>query len=498
MNRFASLIVVIALVLVGSDRSAFGQAPDSVLRQLNRIIDATSAGGKSYTLLFDAYLDMTPAPSTTGTATAAFNVNTIHNLMDNWQAVSDWAESNPHVAEAIHASRNKVMFGLPYGEARVDQKYRSENLVARIGVDGDLRETEFPYLDAMDTILAYSTAETYRLLEADLSERAVDLMLSTSYVFYQLLDRRFYDEMIRSTKMMNDYMQVMRDVMYVYRDVIPMEFLRRYPYEEGASGNQSFKQGIAGDLPFLRIDLLQMPDGERVLAEAIIHDVFGESESPDPEKFVEIFSAIQAEELPLTRFGAARRWRMISLIHSSKTATLEHLQLVFDDWQRRWDIRDYQPLLDLPTQYARTNAIRYAAVIAAMRDIEALFDSRRQLRASVNATAISAGFNAYRKQFNDTYPDDIKKTYAQFILKRIDQDAYDRDEGVFGFKFSRTPIKILTNNYGFVEVRGPILWSKGRDHQSQNAVEHRDDGTAGDIVYWPPLRALAREQGLVE
>lgn len=499
MNRLVVPLMMVCLLFAGLSTGAAAQSSlDDVLKQLNRIIDATSAGGKSYTILFDAYLDMTPAPSTTGKATRDFNVNTIHNGMANWQAVSDWAESNPHVTDAIHAARKKVIFGLPYGEQKVDQKYISENLVARVAVDGDYRVNEFPYLNAMDTILAYATAETYRLLEAKESARAVELMLSTAYVVNQLNDRRFFDEMIHSMDMLDDHLRVMREVMHVYRDVIPMELLRRYPYEEGAGSSGSIDQGIAGELPYIRIDLLQMPDGERIVAEAIIHEVFGRSETPNPEMFVEVFSAIQAEEKPLTRFGAARRWRMISLIHSSKTATLEQLNLVFEDWQRRWDIRDYQPLLDYQTQYERTNEIRYAAVIAALRDIDELFGARRQLRTAVNATAICAGMNAYRQQFNNNYPDDIKKTYAQFILKRIDLDAYDRDEGGFGFKFASSPIKILTGQWGFVEVRGPILWSKGRDHESQNATEHRDDGSIGDIVYWPPLRALAREQGLTK
>jgi len=85
MNRFASLIVVIALVLIGSGRPAFGQAPDSVLRQLNRIIDATSSGGKSYTLLFDAYLDMTELAeqATVELNTAYFAYGTKRELKDN-------------------------------------------------------------------------------------------------------------------------------------------------------------------------------------------------------------------------------------------------------------------------------------------------------------------------------------------------------------------------------------------------------------------------------
>lgn len=496
MSRLTPVLFLLVMALaigLGLPRPASAQT-DELLRKLNDQIDRTSAEGKSFRLLFDAYLDMTPAPSTTGKATREFNLSTIHPRMSNWQDVSNWAESNTIMAEAILRSRNRVMFGLPYGERGLDQAYLSHGLAARVAIDGNLRQHDFAYLSAIDTIAAYVTAECYRLLEANNSVRAVDLAIASVFVFAQITDRRFYDEKLHGMRLLTSFLEVVRDLMWVYRDTISMEQFRRFPYEEG-SGSSGQKQGIAGELPFVRTDLIQLPDGDQIMAEALVEQVFAGRDTADPEMFSLMFTGIQSEGQPFTRFGAARRWQMIAMIHSSRQATLKQLDDVYQDWVRRWHIRDYDPLHDYRTQYDRTNPIRYAAVIASMRDIQAVFEARRLLRAAINATTVSAGVCAYYKQFN-TFPDDVKKTYAQFVLKRHDLDPYDRDAAGFGYRHTRSAVKILTSDHGFVEVRDLIVWSKGRDHTSQLGQEHRSDGAQADIVYWPPLRALAREQGL--
>jgi hypothetical protein len=42
-----------------------------------------------------------------------------------------------------------------------------------------------------------------------------------------------------------------------------------------------------------------------------------------------------------------------------------------------------------------------------------------------------------------------------------------------------------------------LIFAKGIDHESNEAATHTDDGSKGDILIWPPVRELAREQGLL-
>ena len=461
--------------------TSLAQSARAVQEKVNETIRSVSEGNKSYRPLFDAYLDMTPAPTRTGSVTPDFNVDTIHNGMDDWDAVRSWAVANVRIADIIIENQNKTIFGLPYGTDGLSQTYIDRGLVAHVGVDGDLRRLEFRYFEAIETILAFATADAYRKLEAGQGDEAVELILGTLFILDQLTGRDFLDEKLRAIRLMNSFLHATRDMMHVFRNTLTIDHFNR----------------LAREIPFVRVDLMTMPSGDRLVAEALIESVFTESGEAEPARFVEVFAALQSREEPLTRFGAAKRWRMVSLVHSSRQGSLERLQLVYDDWWRRWMIRAYDPLLEIPTQYSRTNAVRYAAVTYAMRDIESLFRARRHLVANVNGTAMAAAVNGYRLRFG-TEPEDVKRAYAVFILKRTDLDPYDRDWGPFRYRYiSGRQLSINTELYGFIPVEGGILYSLGENQQNNRGEEHSDDGVTGDIVFWPALRAIARERGII-
>ena len=60
--------------------------------------------------------------------------------------------ANSGMGDTLIEVRDALGFGLPYGETDVDESYRSADLVARIGVDGDLRRIEFPYIAAIERL----------------------------------------------------------------------------------------------------------------------------------------------------------------------------------------------------------------------------------------------------------------------------------------------------------------------------------------------------------
>jgi hypothetical protein len=453
-----------------------------VLRQLNASPTVQGTDGiKSYRLLFDAYLNMTEPPMPVG---GSFNLKTIHPNMNRWDDVSGWAESNPDMAKAIIAARNRRIVGLPYGRDNVSSAYRSANLVADVAVDGSLRRNEFPYLDAAETIAAYATAEIYRRFEAGQTEQALELAVAHLAVARQFCDREFFVEKRHSILLLADALSNLREMFYTYRSQI--------------SADQYSNIAIT-EIPFLRPDrnALLMPEGDRIVSEALIRDVFDSRGQPDRSRFPSTFAAIQSEHEPLTRFGAARRWAMIAEVHGSLEASLERLTLVYDDWWRRWRIQEYDPILDIQTQFDRTNPVRYAAVIYSMQNIEELFDMRKQLIVAVNSTAVAAGLCAYQNTFG-TIPTDHKRIYAQFMRKSSDIDPYDRNYDAFLY-FVTNSRHAVDTPYGrvWIEPRQGILYSRGQNHSDDRAAEHTDDGLRGDIVVWPPLRVLAREQNLL-
>ncbi len=78
-------------------------------------------------------------------------------------------------------------------------------------------------------------------------------------------------------------------------------------------------------------------------------------------------------------------------------------------------------------------------------------------------------------------------------------DPYDEEYGRLRYRLvtSRTSIQTLLGRL-WVEADNGILYSRGTDQKDDRAGEHSDDGSSGDIVLWPPIRALSRQQGLID
>jgi hypothetical protein len=405
--------------------------------------------------------------------------------MPQWSAVSGWAESNPAMAEAILAAKDKTLLGLPYGADQVESRFREAGLVADIAVGGSLRQQNFGYLDAVDRIAAYAVAEAYRLFEAGKTQEALDLYVATLFVLRQTCDREFLTEQFYCIELLRQALGNLRDMYYAYLDQISPD---------------QFAQIAKREIPFLRPDRarLFMPEGDRVVSEALIRDVFTDGGQPDPEQFGLTFAAIQAQDRPMTRFGAAKRWRKIAEVHDSRQASLERLQLVYDDWWRRWRVEEYDPILSISTEFERTNPIRYAAVIYSMQNIEELFGARNHLMAEVYGTAVATGLCGYKSTFGN-FPSDTDMTYAQFMRKRSDQDPFDREFLPFRFRLvgGETPIDTAMGRV-WLEDGTPLLWSRGPDNLDDRGNPHAPEGPSGDIVMWPPIKALQREAGLLD
>ena len=432
---------------------------------------------KSYRILFDAYLTLDPPPFEVG---EDFNLNTIYPGMSGWPEVSGWAESNAGMAQAILDCKGHNILGLPYGEDEVDSSYRQAGIMAQIGVDGSLRRNEFPYLDAVDTIAAFATAEIYRLLEASQTQQGLDLAVAHIFVLRQLSDRQFLEEKLHGIQLLVDALANLRDVFYSYHDDITPGQYRDIGWFE---------------LPFLKPDRrhLAIPEGDKVISEALLEEVFDNAEQADPEQFAATFGGIQSKDSPLERFGAARRWRMIAPVHSSLAASKARLTLVYDDWWRRWRVQQYDPILNSETQFDRTNPVRYAAVIYSMQNIEVVFGVRNQLIAGVSGTIMSAGLCAYRKELG-TYPDDQEKLYGQYVRKISDIDPYDTAYGHLRYRRleSRTALDTAEERL-WLDSGECLLYARGEDNQDNRGSDHSDDGAFGDLVFWPPIKAISRE-----
>jgi hypothetical protein len=509
MARWGSAAVLVSALAAPSAATAADPAVDPAITALRAAMvtelnnHSTIQGpedAKSYRILFDAFLKMTKPPMPIG---ALFNLRTVHPKMQEWPAVAAWAEANPGMADAIIACKPSYVkrkgkmgvvrrasgtsiLGLPYGEEQVSSEYRSAGLMVAIGVDGNLRNNQFPYMVAAETIAAYATAEIYRRMDTGKTDEAIDLAVANLWVLRQLSDRRFVAEKRESIDMLTAALANLRDVFHLYLDKISVEH---------------FSDLARNDIPQLLLlrRRLELPEADRIVAESLLRSVFDAQDQPIEERFASVFGAIQASEAPLELFGAVQRWRAIGRVHASLRSSQERLKLVYDDWWRRWQLLEYEETLDLPTEFERLNAVRFAAVAYALDPIEDLFPLRNRLIASINGTAMASGLCAYRR-FYGNFPNDREKIYGQYLRQtQSDIDPYDNEYGLFLYKLLdvRTALDTPEGRL-WLEPGQCMLWARGDDHQDHGGTQHTDGTTHGtDFVLWPPIQALERQAGLV-
>ena len=478
LRRILLPVAIAAVASIGAAGPAAAQSPD-LLRRLNdpwaRVADAR----KSSTRIFTAYLDMTKPPVEVG---ESFNQNTIYAGMEDFEAVARWAEANSSMGKTLLEVQDCLVLGVPYGTDGIDARFVERGLAAEIVAEGDVLAVRLPYLKAFESINAYVAADMYRLCEAGRFEEALTLGVAHLKVLRQGVEGTMFDEKQTFMRMLCDALAVHRDVVYTYMQKMGADLLRRfatreYPYLK-PSDNERLKR-------------IAMPEGDLLVGGEVIRGVFGSDGQPDLEKFARVFADIQADDAPLTAFGASKRWSKIAGVHGSLEASEKKLTDVYDDWWRRWRMRPYDPLFALPTELSRTNPVRYAAVLLVARDIESLFELRRRLTVEWCGTVVGTGLAAYRMQLG-VWPDKIEKAYTQFFPRRFDFDPYDRELGRLQYTFLGTRKRGVESEFGRVEATGCLLYARNGDNVENGASRHAPGGNSDDFVVWPPLRAISR------
>jgi hypothetical protein len=388
------------------------------------------------------------------------------------------------MAKAIMDSQQAVAFALPYGRASVPPVYVEKGAFVGIGDGLDVYVADVSYLNSLAVIEAFVAAEMYRLGGEKKFQEAFDLGLATLRVLRQVADQHLLEEKLFAMEAMCDMASVQRDVLQTFLADVPAPVAKKF-----ALAGFAFIRPTDGE----RLRRLEMPEGDRVLAEALIMQLFDAQGQPDTAKFAATMGALQARKEPLSAFGAARRWTEIADVHGSLDATRARLTSIYDDWWRRWRVRYYDTLLDNPTVISRTNKMRYAMVLAMVNDIDRVFALRQRLNAELNGTVLAFGLvAAYRD--SGSWPAGLDRTYTQYTVKRFDKDPWDPTDGRWQYENASSPRAIETD-FGRLQVSGGILYARGVDKEDGGAKKATNDGLAGDFVAWPALRALSRASG---
>lgn len=481
MPRWGALAV--ACVAMSVCGAAFAQATQArdLLKALNEPTKQASAQNTSADRVFGAWTKVPPPPTKSLDATAVWPG------MKEWSAVAAWAQGASAVGDALIATQNTLLLGLPYGTDGVSPAFREAGIVVNVGEGKELGVVSFDYLTAVRGIGVYAVAEMYRAGEAGEFERAADVGVAWLRFLRHVADRQMLAEVQFGLDAMVEGLSIHRDFLWRYREKVPPSVLKNL-------GLKEYPRLALGDGERLR--RLTLPEGDLLLAKAVLERTFPRGKASG-EEFVKVYGEESAADAPLMRFGAAKTWRKVAELHGARDATLERLETIYEDWRLRWRSKPYGKLItEQATALSTTNKVRYAAVLVSLGEMHRLFEARRLLSASINGTAVSAGLCGYRQEFSNRWPKDIKSTYTLYLRKRLDQDPYkkEKDPSFCRFEFAEvsSPRSIQTPT-GAVTIEGFTVWSIGADHADDQGKKHTPDGSSGDIVFWPPLREVARE-----
>lgn len=405
--------------------------------------------------------------------------------MDGMKAWTDWASANPGLAKALAKARDAMVLGMTYGPAG-DPGLSAKGLEASPGSAAG--EAAFPYLRAVRGYAAYAIVEMRRLGDAGKFDDAFRVGLDGLRMLRRGAEQRVCLEKVVMLELMMSSLEAHRCFVADHLERIPAETLRRVAVEE---------------YPFLRpgdtakLRRLELPEGDRAVAESIFSRTFDANGRPVPEAFASIFAALQAENAPLSRFGAAAAWRTIAGLHGSRDASSGKLNAVYDDWWRRWRMPPYDDMQEWATEISRMNQVRYASILLVAGDVEPVFALRLRLIAEIDGTCVAMGIAGFRAANGRQWPKDLSRLFPQFAVRKMNMDPYSRRFGPFEYRNTGDTPQPIDTPWGQVLASGSILWSVGGDHVDGSSETHDPPDGKGDIVLWPPPRQLAQKAGLI-
>ncbi|MDA1105014.1 MAG: hypothetical protein O2855_00265 [Planctomycetota bacterium] len=453
-----------------------GEGPAGVIRELNgpdaKLSDDNKKSGPR---VFLEWIKV-PAPP------AGRSVEVWPGMKD-WSKVSAWAQGASALGDILVTTQNARSLGLPYGMDGVSPAFQEKGISVDFGTGDDFGIVTYGYLDAVRGIGVYAAAEMYRAAEAKDWTRAFDVGVAWLRFLRLVADREMMAESACALAELESALSVHRDFLWRYRDAIPAEVckrasLKQYPFLHAGDGE--------------RLEVLELPEGDRLLAKAVMEQRTFSGDEPDEVQFVELYGAKDSADAPLMRFGTVKMWERIASHHGARAASIERLDGMYDDWHRRWRSNPYGRLSEVPTMRSKTNALRYAAVIFSIQDLQEFFAARKRVIASINGTALAAGLCSYRWSYEGRWPSAVKAAHAAHIVKRFDFDPFDKQGQTLSYRTFEGS-KNLQVPGGSVSVPEVMLWSLGMDGKNDNLSSHTDDGSKGDILLWPPVRELQRE-----
>ena len=518
-----SRVFVVPMVMIALAAPAAAQ--DHVA-QVNRAYASVPAGKRSDLVLLPAAGKMDEPPAAVGRMDQAMLLPAGASA---WSAVEQWAMAAPQraVLEALEAVTKEedaltaMVFAQPYGAEALSGSSEGVALIqaglyTELGDPPMLAAARIGYMPALERVMILVHVEATRLAAGGDPRAAIDLLVDWLFFSRQMADRVMSKEMRFGLRSMIYSLDRIRDIAYT-------DFRSRERKLTGTELTEMLQRTREDDNGYLRVDRIRFPGGDRIAAAQVIARTYlpRPPRGPDPAVFPTTMARLASSERPLRLFSESARCQAAGAFSADGLDMEEALKRVYDEWEYRWSLRPFDPMLANQTAYERLDRARFAALDAVLPDLGGLGNERDVLRAQLAGTRCALGLVAFNANTRG-FPPHLSSIRPAYV-KELDADPFNprqRDRGGkppleyfvpirdtrdrFGSREDPRPheIKVFTpgGETNFRAVVGEdqfVLYSvgpNGAKEWAENVSPEPPRTAPGDLLLWPPFISLYREE----
>ncbi len=416
--RAQPLLFLLSTLVLGAPALAQGgTASQTDYRgSINSSLGLVGANQDAAGVLFPAVAAMEAPPDSPVTMRA---IALMTRSSPDWARWVSWAEAAPQkaVLEALAKvtdPKNKYVMGFNYGREGVDPALIKAGLFVDLGKPPLLAMAALncQYLEPLENVSRLCTIEAARLADSGNGADAINVLVNWARLGRIVADRQFGLEKIWGLVVLIQACERLRDLAYQHPDAFTEQAIVALQREI--------------DTRALNSDRLRFPEGEKSALMELVRLTFEERGGPKTNEFPVYLGSLYQARSPLEAFNSLDMWSRIAPNHAGYFDTVDQIEKVFGDWQKRWSLTDlFDPLLLEPTDYSKMDPARFAVISALTAPLLVLLDLRTTLAMELIGTRAAMaciGFRARNKQ----WPPNIAAVQPAFV-GRLDDDPWSFD-----------------------------------------------------------------------
>ncbi len=389
----------------------------SFVEKANAAVAATPGTEDLSPVLFPAVAAMIDPPSSIGSVDAAMLLSPADK--SGWAMAETWAKAEQQQAAlkalaTVTDPKKKFLLALPYSSGKdADATLRKAGLYVELPPSGLLQGARYRYRFALERLIELVNIEATRRAEEGKADEALNLCVQWLRLARIITEREGARERRWGITQMMLASERLRDLAFTYRENLSPEALRN----------------TADDIDDRLVQLrrIRLPLLERLAAEQLMARVIEERGEVNKDKFAVTMARLSADDRSLNLFGQAAWYRQLASGHAGWFDTRDQINKVFGGWENRWNVENlHDPLLQIPSDYAKMDKGRFALIELTANEIEGFERLRLDVMTQLAGTRVALGVVGYERK-EKKWPPNVSAVAPAYV-RLLDNDPYGYDK----------------------------------------------------------------------